>query len=244
MKVVGALLGTMSGSMGGMTASHNRGGQYMRQRVVPVSPNTTRQQATKARLGSAVNSWTNVLTPAERAAWETYAANTPRTDSLGNELVLTGQQAYIGANAARAAAGIAAPVDAPTIFNTGAPPTAILEPTTSVPNQIQVSIAGDSVSFELAVAGGAADDGDVLVFMGPPLNPTINFFKGPYQFSGTDEVVADEDPVIVVIADTAFQGADFPVEGQFRPVRVRIAYDDGRTTQEYRAICEVTVAAA
>jgi hypothetical protein len=80
--------------------------------------------------------------------------------------------------------------------------------------------------------------------MGPPVNPTINFFKGPYQFSGTDEVVADEDPVIVVIADTAFQGADFPVEGQFRPVRVRIAYDDGRTTQEYRAICEVTVAAA
>ena len=35
------IVGPLSGSFGGLTASHNRGGQYLRQRSTPTNPNST-----------------------------------------------------------------------------------------------------------------------------------------------------------------------------------------------------------
>lgn len=237
MKVVGALLGTMSGSMGGLTASRNRGGQYFRQRVVPTNPASTRQNAVRAYLASAVAAWTNTLTAAQRTAWATYAANTPRTDSLGNEIVLTGQQAYIGAYVPRMQAGAAVPTAAPTVFNRGEPVASITTSLGGAPNLIGLDLG--NTSDVLALMDAASDDGDILIFLGPPISEAVNFYKGPYQLADVVPIAAAATTVNWSTDVTTLSDDVALVAGQSRPIRIIIAYDDGRTSESFALVCPV-----
>jgi hypothetical protein len=81
MKVRWTLLTDASGSVGGVTAARARGGiDYLRARVTPVNPNTTRQQVVRAAMSSASTDWRDTLTPTERESW---AALADGTDSSG-----------------------------------------------------------------------------------------------------------------------------------------------------------------
>jgi len=234
----GALLGTMSGSIGGATASRNRGGQYFRQRVVPTNPNSSRQQAVRGIFAGLVAGWISELTSAQRAAWKTYADNVPFTNALGDQVTLTGQQIYIGANTARKQAGLTDALVAPTTFDRGESVVRLEDGVGNAENTID--IVGDATVLSALLSAGASDDGDALLFIGEPQNPTINYFKGPYQFAG------------VVAVASAATSADFsslvastlPIntplaENQRRPVRVVMVYDDGRYTAGYEAICTI-----
>jgi len=233
----GALLGTMSGSMGGATASRNRGGQYFRQRVVPTNPNSTRQQAVRAIFAGLVSAWCNTITSAQRAAWTTYANNVPVTNALGDAVTLTGQQFYIGANTARVQAGLTRADAAPTIFDRGESVIS-LEDSSANPNTID--IIGDSVDLITTYSAPTSDDGDLLLFIGEPVNPTINYFKGPYQLAGQQAVAASTtiDGFGGLTASTLTITTPL-VAGQLRPVRVVALYDDGRYTSGYEAICSI-----
>lgn len=151
MKFVGALIGTASGSMGGATASHNRGGQYMRQRVVPTNPATTRQTMVRAYLGAANGAY-GMLTAPQKAAWETFAQNMPRTDSLGNTIVLTGQQMYCGMYVPAMLAGMDTDIGGPTVFNNGVSPVSFASLNQSLPGVFGV----DGVNMSIASGGPAA----------------------------------------------------------------------------------------
>ncbi len=97
MKIL-AILATMRGSVGAITASHNRGGDYFRRRNSPTNPNSTRQQTMRTLLGSLAGLWTTILTPAQREAWNVWAGQQSRTDSLGNSINLTGLNGYMLTN--------------------------------------------------------------------------------------------------------------------------------------------------
>ena len=49
----GTHLTDASGSLSGVTYSHNRGGAYTRNRSIPVNPNTVQQQAVRNAFSSA-----------------------------------------------------------------------------------------------------------------------------------------------------------------------------------------------
>jgi hypothetical protein len=84
-----------SGSIAGTTFSHNRAGQYTRNRRAPVQPiGTGRRAVIKAAFGAASSAWAG-LSAADQAAWINYAAAHPTTDSLGQTITLTGQQMYV-----------------------------------------------------------------------------------------------------------------------------------------------------
>lgn len=237
MKTTGSLLGTMSGSIGGATASRNRGGQYFRQRVIPTNPNSSRQAAVRAIFAGLVSAWNNSLTAAERAAWATYATNTPRTGPLGTEVVLTGQQNYIGANTQRLQSGLARVDAAPTIFNRGESPTTIEAGTSNNPNEIEFATA--ALLTGVAISAPATDDGDCLLFIGPPVNPTVNYWKGPYQLAAVQAFAATD---VLVGFTTAFAALtiDEPlVGGQYRPAKAVLLYDDGRYSIPFESICLV-----
>jgi len=86
-----------SGSINYRTASRNRNGQYLRARAIPVQPRSTAQLAVRGYL--ALNSQTfGALTKTQQAAWGTYAALHPRTDSLGQSSPMTAAQAYGSVN--------------------------------------------------------------------------------------------------------------------------------------------------
>lgn len=85
-----------SGSLGGITSSHNRAGQYRRNRRTPVVPTRSdRQGVLRTQFSAASRAWSG-LSDAQRAAWTSFAAGYPVTDSLGQSVVLTGNQYFNG----------------------------------------------------------------------------------------------------------------------------------------------------
>ena len=167
-----------SGSFGGMTASHNKGGMYMRARTIPTNPASTFQAIIRQNVSDLVNRWENVLTSTQRAAWNVYAANVTVLNKLGDAIHLSGQNWYIGCNTSRPLSALAYVDDAPTIFNTGAgnPPT-IDSWTPATPSVDLAFVAADA---------WASEDGAAMqIYASRPQNAGISFFKGPYRFAGS-----------------------------------------------------------
>jgi hypothetical protein len=89
-----ALIGRMSRSAGSTTASHNRYGAYLRNRVIPTNPQTAKQLNVRASIAAGATAW-KALTAAQRLQWTALGANIIRTDTLGQPYDLTGLQAFI-----------------------------------------------------------------------------------------------------------------------------------------------------
>lgn len=114
MAIIQPILGSLRGSIGDNTFSHNRGGDYVRRRVSPTNPNSTRQQAMRTILSTLAGLWSSTLTPAQRAQWNTWAENQSKEGPLGNSINLTGINAYVWLNSHLLDAGDTR-IDAPPI---------------------------------------------------------------------------------------------------------------------------------
>ncbi len=218
------LLGTdLSGSVGGITASHNRGGAYFRNRAIPVNPNTTQQQAVRGFLATLTSLWNDTLTPAQRDAWNTYALNVPLLDSLGNPRNVGGLGMYIRSNVPRLQAALPRVDDGPTIFNLG---------DFTNPTFATFSAAGDTfnVSFAITDDWVGEDDAGMTIAASRPQNPTINFFKGPYRFAAIILGDSGAPPVPPVVIAAPFL---FAVDQRIF-VQARVTRADGRLTLPFR----------
>jgi len=68
----GSPFGMLSGKLGGNVFSHNKGGQYVRQYVIPVNPDSAQQLFVRSRFGMAVSSY-HALTPEQKTGWTAFA---------------------------------------------------------------------------------------------------------------------------------------------------------------------------
>lgn len=176
MKYKSALIAQGSGSLGGMTFSHNRGGQYIRNRSIPTNPNTSAQNLVRNFMRTLTNAWTSILTEAQRTAWTQWADNTPTRDPLGEPRKMTGLNAYIRGNVARLLATLTRVDDAPSEYNLGE----FTHPTiTSVTASTDVAVVAFTNTDSWAGETGSA----MLIFCGVPQGRGIQFFKGPYKFA-------------------------------------------------------------
>ena len=105
-----------SGSIGGTTHSHNRAGQYTRNRRSPVQPIGTGRRATVRAVFSAASAAWSGLSAADRAAWDGFADTHPITDSLGQSITLTGHQMYVRVYSSCLNVGLPAPTTPPVIL--------------------------------------------------------------------------------------------------------------------------------
>ncbi|HSR54544.1 MAG TPA: hypothetical protein VLV83_27270, partial [Acidobacteriota bacterium] len=96
-----AMVTQVSGSVGGMTGSHNAGGYYFRSRVIPVNPNTSFQQSIRGVMGQLTSRWISTLTAAQRQGWEDYAQQVTLTNPLGDQRNVSGLNQYIRSNLSR-----------------------------------------------------------------------------------------------------------------------------------------------
>lgn len=224
MKFKSALMTQVSGSIGGMTGSHNKGGMYFRGRSIPTNPQTAFQTAVRNALTSLVNAWSGTLTQAQRDAWDVYAINTPTTNALGDTVTRSGQQEYIGANIPRLQAGMSPVDDAPTVFNRGE----FTDPT------IAIDTANDEVdvSFDNTDAWANEDDASMVVFASRPQNAGVNFFKGPYRFAGSIDGNATTAPTSPAAIALPFA----VTAGQKVFVQVRVTRSDGRLSGTFRTV--------
>lgn len=180
MKFESALVTSVSGSIGGMTGSHNAGGMYLRAKSIPVNPNTFAQQQVRANFNELMTAWRDQLTPTQRAGWENYAEITPVPDALGNLRTLQGAAMYVKGNSILLQAGGARADDAPESSGTGGNSIDYFTTEVSVAN----GITWDLSSFNFWAQN---DGGRQIIYMsgGKPLS--INFFKGPYRLAGVVE---------------------------------------------------------
>lgn len=209
-----------SGSIGGTVWSHNSSGAYIRNRSVPVNPNTDRQIAVRNAVRSLAIAWQNTLTQVQRDAWDTYAANVSWLNHLGQTINLTGLNHYIRSNTPRLQDGVARVDAAPTIFNIATAELA-LAGTASEATQ-QVTVAWDDTT------AWNTEDGAVQVFYaGLPQNGSIRFFGGPWRVVGWILGNAGVPPVSPVPWNYPWPFA----EGNRLWLRSRISRADGRLSE-------------
>lgn len=163
-----------SGSIGASTYSHNRYGQYIRARSIPVNPNTTRQVDVRNTMRALTIGWSTILTQDQRDAWTVYAHNITWLNALSDSVFLTGLNHYVRSNVPRILCGIDRQDDAPCIL-TLAIPEQQLGFTASEATQIL------SVTFDATADWALEDDGFQIVYMGIPKPGSTEFFNGPWR---------------------------------------------------------------
>ena len=219
MLIKSAIATQMSGSIGGMTAGHNKGGMYLRGRGMIPNPNTGRQIAVRNAVTELVQRWTQSLDDEQRAVWDTYGKNVLLTNRLGDPLQLSGQNHYVRSNTPRVQSGLPIIDDGPGLFNLG--DTGSLSIT-----EIDLNLP----AFNIAVGGGpdwaADDEGSLIVYMGLPQSAGRNFFRGPWRLV-TEEGGNTQTPVTSVAI--ALTSLPFPIsEGQRVWFYARASNQDGR----------------
>jgi hypothetical protein len=197
----GLAVGALSGSIGGSTASHNKGGAYFRTRVVPVNPNTTAQAAQRSRIALLATQWGQLLTAAQREAWAVFATNNPITDRLGQALTLTGAQAYSKINARLLAAGLSETAVAPGDQD-------VTDLLTAV-GTFDIGVGAVAVTFTPTPL--AAND-HIQVFATPGLSPGVSFVKNRLRLIATS-AAAEAGPFDFETAWVTKYGT-LPVVGQ------------------------------
>ena len=157
-----------SGSIAGTTSSHNRAGQYTRNRRSPVQPvGTGRRAFIRSAFGASSTAW-SALTAANQAAWIAYANGHPITDALGQSITLTGHQMFVGVATALLNVGSATPTIPPVSSATTAP-------TFSVFTVTHLGV----ITLTLGGTGSASDF--VLIAFSAPQSPGITFCKTFWQ---------------------------------------------------------------
>jgi hypothetical protein len=171
-----------SGSQAATVASHNRAGQYYRNRRAPVQPvGTGRRAAIRTAFGAAARGYA-ALTAAQQASWTAYGLSFPITDKLGQSITLTGQQSYVRINTQLLQIGQPA---------TTAPPVSNSVASAGVPTLTAVH----SGAITLTPAGlGAAGDFQLYAFSSPQ-SSGVGFNKtfwqaGHVSGSSTTAIVA------------------------------------------------------
>jgi hypothetical protein len=210
---LGVAVSNISGSIEGTTFARNRGGSYIRNKTVPVQPNSLNVQRSRAIVSNLSALWAQTLTSTEREQWDIYASQVLLQDGLGNRRNVGGLGMFIRGNSQLIIAGQL--------------------PTVSAPFLQEVGPAIQNMDVSPVVTGGLITIGSfapitpvtdrVNFFAGPPINPARNYFKGPFRFMGSATV------------DTAGAAyvSPFPlVEGLQVAVKAVIVTQDGRLGQQ------------
>lgn len=216
------LMTSASGSAGGITASHNRGGMYFRGRAIPTNPNSNLQQEVRSAMATASQAWRG-LTQAIRDAWTTYGNNTPLLGPLGDPVPMSGINAFIRGNVPVLQAG--------GTLVTAAPTTPGL-PTLSELGVITLGVAGGlSVAYSNGDSWANDDNGRLMIYQGRPQSAGRSYFSGPYRLATSvagDGETPPTSPATVATASLPYAIA----AGQACWIRVIALDGTGRVSAE------------
>jgi hypothetical protein len=160
--VPGPQVGQLSGSQGNTTASRNKWGSYLRNRVQPVNPNTPAQAAARLAIEQLSTAYRGLSNP-QREDWSALGDQIVRQNSLGQTYTLSGLQAFTSVNRVRQLFGQSVVTSAPALLDTG-----VLTSLTLTANTTPVL----SAAFLPTPIGAALR---LLVEATPPMSGGINF---------------------------------------------------------------------
>jgi hypothetical protein len=178
MKYLSDRMTSASGSIGGTTFGHNRGGLFTRARRIPVNRRTPGQTLIRGILGSLQAAFRS-LTFSQQNEWQVFAENVTVRDRLGMAIKLSAQAWFIKFNSPRVQAGLTRVDDGPSIY-------ALADLTVA---DVEAAITAGGTTFAqtfLNTDQWANETGGFLsIYASRPQNNTKNFFAGPYQLAGT-----------------------------------------------------------
>lgn len=174
-----ALVSEMRNKLNGSVFSKNRAGNYLRNKVTPVNPQTTAQTLVRGIFASLSAQW-RTLPQTEQNAWNAASANFPVVDIFGDTKYLSGQQLFIRLNANLAQAGGGALTS---------PPSPSLAPT---PGLLSVTADASTPEVELTFTE-AAVPGTVtlIVWATPQVSPGKSFVKNLYRSLGPQVITTN-----------------------------------------------------
>ena len=222
---LGGGVADIRGSIGGTVFSKNRYGSYSRHRTIAVNPGSAKQTKIRATMGQIRNAWFQVLSAAQRAAWAVYAANVEVQNRLGESIKLTGWNMFARTNANLLYNDEAIVADAPTEFS-------LAEADSTLAITISAATQLISVAFDEDMDWCDEDDSHLIVYASRPQNPTVNYFKGPYQIAGKmsgDHETPPSSPTTMAVPFAV-------VAGQKVFVQARIVRADGRLSEPFRCV--------
>jgi len=163
----------IKGSIGSQTYQAGPYGQIIRSRTVPVNPNTPAQAAVRFAMQFYAQEWNDVLTAAQRANWAAYAVATPLTNRFGELVNVGGRQMYLRSALAATTGGLIPVADAPSL--PGIPAIPLVTYNFSAASGVTVTTVSP------AVPAGSA----ITIFAGVPVNPSRNYYSGPWRAVST-----------------------------------------------------------
>jgi hypothetical protein len=144
------LVGAILNKTGGVIFSGNQFAATVRQVVAQKQPETPAKAATKAGIATLTKNWQTVLTAAQQADWDTFAASNPVNNKFGVPIYLTGFLWYTKINASLQAAGGTVISSPPANLTVGNPGVLTLTATTS-PQALHVTPATNPGADDIPV---------------------------------------------------------------------------------------------
>lgn len=213
-----ALVSEMRNKLNGSVFSKNRAGNYLRNKVTPVNPQTSFQVAVRNQLTSFAQNF-RALTQAQIAAWNTAVTNFVTTDIFGDTKNPTGINLYNKLNMNLAQAGQAAITSPP--LPAGADPAEITGLTADSSPQ----------TFTIASALATVPAGHTLIVEATAaMSPGRSFVKSEFRQIGTF-AAATAFPIAAITVYTAKFGA--VVAGQKYFVRVKTVNNTTGEASQY-----------
>lgn len=216
--IPGPMVSDARGSVGGVVFSRGRGGAYVRGRVTPTNPASTRRSLVRQTLASLAQRWGSTLTEAQREGWGLYAAGTPAINRVGQTFYPSGFNRYVAGNSLLIDSPGGAIVDDPPMTPGLGPAaeaawsSAALDPATKIL---------DLVDLGLLYAAGTDR---VLLQAGLPVGPGVQAYYGPYSALTYTGVSND---VTAVVTDPRWSAPALQV-GERIPLRFQIVTETAR----------------
>lgn len=186
-----ALISDMRNKLNGSVFSKNRGGNYLRNKVTPVNPQTTFQAGFRASFGGLSSSFRG-LNPDGIKGWNDAAASFPYVDIFGDTKYLSGIQLYVKLNqnlaTAERSAITAAPTPAPVKFVSADALAATASP------------ASMGVDYETVGIGGACT---VIIEATRGVSAGRNFLQNEYRVIATAPDTIPITPTNLLLAYVA-----------------------------------------
>lgn len=170
------------GSIAGNTYSRNNNGAYIRNKAIPVNPNSVLQVAVRSAFAIVAVGW-RALTAAQQDTWVQGAINFGYTNKLGERQYLTGSQCFNKLNGQLFQAGIAMIQECPV--------------SVTVPTVILNSISG-TLRMDISIDGATTVPANTTLV----ILATAAVSAGKYRPKAKDFRVIEYVPTATVDLDT------------------------------------------
>lgn len=179
--------GDIRGKVADLVFSTNAGGSYIRGKVTPINPMSSKQIAARARLAQMSAEYSYTLTDAQRSGWNHLAKNAPYKNIFGESKNLNGLAMFVKINTLLLLAGSEAKTDAPNNLQVR-------------PLVVEMTAGPDTETntFTVEVSPTPSLTESILFYCTPATRPSISFVKNLYRYSGANVSVVTAEQTLTI----------------------------------------------